>query len=56
VGLDVRRGDHGVPKERPPLPVAIFEAENWSMLKTGALYLIRTDDPFITNEVLYQLS
>ena len=22
----------------------------------GALYLIRTDDPFITNEVLYQLS
>ena len=26
------------------------------ILKTGALYLIRTDDPFITNEVLYQLS
>ena len=24
--------------------------------KDGALYLIRTDDPFITNEVLYQLS
>ena len=24
--------------------------------KVGALYLIRTDDPFITNEVLYQLS
>ena len=23
---------------------------------SGALYLIRTDDPFITNEVLYQLS
>ena len=25
-------------------------------LEAGALYLIRTDDPFITNEVLYQLS
>jgi hypothetical protein len=25
-------------------------------LETGALCLIRTDDPFITNEVLYQLS
>jgi hypothetical protein len=25
-------------------------------LESGALYLIRTDDPFITNEVLYQLS
>ena len=24
--------------------------------ESGALYLIRTDDPFITNEVLYQLS
>jgi hypothetical protein len=26
------------------------------LLEAGALYLIRTDDPFITNEVLYQLS
>jgi hypothetical protein len=26
------------------------------LLESGALYLIRTDDPFITNEVLYQLS
>ena len=27
-----------------------------SLFEFGALYLIRTDDPFITNEVLYQLS
>jgi hypothetical protein len=51
----------GFPSTLLPGPVLdgtllVFPSTEAPGCEFGALYLIRTDDPFITNEVLYQLS